>query len=114
MSFPRKREPSQRNSVMQAGGRYAVYIMASRRNGTLYVGVTNNLAARAHQHRTGDGGEFTRKYGVTQLVWYEFHSDIKEAIASEKRIKKWERRWKLELIESFNPEWADLYETLNG
>jgi putative endonuclease len=113
MSFPRKRESSRRCSVMQAGERYAVYMMASRRNGTLYVGVTNNLAVRAHQHRTGKGSEFTRKYGVTQLVWYEFHSDINEAITSEKRIKKWERRWKLELIESFNPEWADLYDTLN-
>ena len=99
---------------MQAGERYAVYMMASRRNGTLYVGVTNNLAVRAHQHRTGEGSEFTRKYGVTQLVWYEFHSDINEAITSEKRIKKWERRWKLTLIESFNPEWADLYDTLNA
>jgi putative endonuclease len=113
MSFPRKREPSQRNSVMQAGGRYAVYIMASRRNGTLYVGVTNNLAARVHQHRVSDGSEFTRKYGVSRLVWYEFHADINEAIATEKRIKKWARRWKLELIESFNPEWKDLYDTLN-
>jgi putative endonuclease len=99
---------------MQAGDRYAVYIMASRRNGTLYVGVTNNLAVRSHQHRTGGGSAFTRKYGVTRLVWYEFHSDINEAILREKRIKKWERRWKLELIESFNPEWADLYDTLNS
>jgi putative endonuclease len=99
---------------MQAGGRYAVYMMASRRNGTLYVGVTNNLAVRAHQHRRGEGSEFTRKYGVTQLVWYEFHSDINEAITREKRIKKWKRQWKLALIESFNPQWADLYEALNG
>jgi predicted GIY-YIG superfamily endonuclease len=66
---------------MQAGGRYAVYVMASRRNGALCVGVTNNLAVRAHQHRTGKGSEFTRKYGVTRLVWYEFHSDVNEAIA---------------------------------
>ena len=99
---------------MQAGDRYAVYIMASRRNGTLYVGVTNNLAIRAHQHRTGGGSEFTRKYGVTHLVWYEIHSDISEAVAREKRIKKWDRQWKLKLIESFNPDWADLYEILNG
>jgi putative endonuclease len=99
---------------MRTGGRYAVYIMASRRNGTLYVGVTNNLAVRAHQHRTGEGSEFTRNYGVSLLVWYKFHSDVNEAITSEKRIKKWERRWKLALIENFNPEWADLYDTLNG
>ena len=102
------------NATMQAGGRYAVYIMASRRNGTLYVGVTNNIPVRAHQHRTGSGGEFTRKYGVTRLVWYEFHSDVNEAILREKRIKKWERKWKLELIENFNPEWADLYDVLNS
>jgi putative endonuclease len=88
--------------------------MASRRNGTLYVGVTNNIALRAHQHRTGAGGGFTSKYRVTLLVWYEFHSDINEAIIREKRIKKWERRWKLELIERNNPEWADLYKLLNG
>jgi putative endonuclease len=82
---------------MRSGGRYAVTIMASRRNGTLYVGVTNNLALRANQHRTGAGGEFTRKYGVTWLVWHEFHWDINEAIMREKCAKKWERRWKLEL-----------------
>jgi|HubBroStandDraft_3_1064219.scaffolds.fasta_scaffold268938_1 putative endonuclease len=99
---------------MQASERYAVYIMASRRNGTLYVGVTNNITLRAYQHRIGAGGEFTRKYGVARLVWYELHSDINEAIIREKRIKKWERRWKLELIESFNPDWADLYDVLNG
>jgi putative endonuclease len=99
---------------MQAGGPYAVYMMASCRNGTLYVGVTNNIAVRAHQHRIGQGSEFTRKYRLTRLVWYEFHSDTNEAIAREKRIKKWERQWKLELIENLNPEWADLYESLNG
>jgi putative endonuclease len=63
--------------------RYAVYIMASRRNAMLYVGVTNNLAVRAYQHRTGEGSELTRKYGVTRLVWYEFHADINEAITRE-------------------------------
>jgi putative endonuclease len=94
--------------------RYSVYIMASRRNGTLYVGVTNHLAARAFQHRNGHGSEFTSKYAVTRLVWYEHHVDVNEAIAREKQLKKWERRWKLDLIESINPNWADLYETLNG
>ncbi len=98
---------------MQAGRRYAVYIMASRRNGALYVGVTNNLALRAHQHRTGEGSEFTRKYGVSQLVWYEVHSDINEAITRETHQER-KRQWKLTLIESFNSEWADLYEMLNG
>jgi len=94
--------------------RYAVYIMASRRNGTIYVGVTNNIARRAYEHRNRIGAVFTRKYGVTQLVWYERYADVDEAIAREKQLKKWERRWKLELIESFNPTWTDLYETLNS
>jgi putative endonuclease len=90
-----------------------VYIMASQRNGTLYVGVTNNLALREHQRRTGVGSTFTTKYGVKMLVRYEAYGDINEAIAREKQLKKWERKWKLALIEAFNPEWRDLYETLN-
>jgi len=94
--------------------RYSVYIMASRRNGTLYIGVTNNLSVRAFQHRNGAGSVFTTKYAVSKLVWYEHHADVREAIAREKQLKKWERRWKLQLIESFNPTWADLYETLNN
>ena len=93
--------------------RYSVYIMASRRNGTLYVGVTNHLGARAFQHRNGDGSQFTAKYGVRMLVWYEHYGDVRQAIAREKQLKKWERQWKLELIEQFNPDWRDLYETLN-
>ncbi len=94
--------------------RYSVYRMASRRNGTLYVGVTHHLAARALQHRTGASSEFTSRYAVRMLVWYEHYRDINEAIAREKQLKKWERRWKLDLIERFNPEWRDLYETLNA
>ena len=94
--------------------RYSVYIMASRRNGTLYVGVTNHLGARAFQNRNGVGSQFTAKYRVKTLVWYEHYSDVREAIAREKQLKKWERRWKLELIERFNPDWQDLYETLNN
>ncbi|MGA9847849.1 MAG: GIY-YIG nuclease family protein [Roseiarcus sp.] len=93
--------------------RYSVYMMASRRNGTLYVGVTNHLAARALQHRNGAGSEFTSKYAVRMLVWYEHYGNVIEAIAREKQLKKWKRRWKLDLIERFNPEWRDLYETLN-
>jgi putative endonuclease len=92
---------------------YWVYLMASRRNGTLYIGVTNNLAQRAWQHRTGIGSEFVAKYGVTRLVWYESYADVNEAIKREKQLKKWERRWKLELIEKMNPEWEDLYLKLN-
>ena len=98
---------------MSGDASYAVYIMASRRNGTLYVGVTNDIARRAYEHRNGLGAAFTRKYGVTQLVWCEHYADINEAIAREKQLKKWERAWKLELIEAMNPDWADLYKTLN-
>ncbi len=94
--------------------RYSVYIMASRRNGTLYIGVTNHLASRAFQHRNGLGSKFTAKYAVNMLVWYEHYGDVNEAIAREKQLKKWERRWKPDLIELVNPEWADLYETLNA
>jgi len=94
--------------------RYAVYIMASHRNGTLYVGVTNGLARRASEHRNGAGATFTRRYDVKRLVWYERHADVGEAIAREKQLKKWERAWKLELIEAMNPDWSDLYETLNA
>ena len=98
---------------MSGDAGYAVFIMASRRNGTLYVGVTNDIARRAYEHRNGLGAAFTRKYGVTQLVWCEHYADINEAIAREKQLKKWERAWKLELIEAMNPDWADLYKTLN-
>ncbi len=93
--------------------RTSVTIMASRRNGTLYVGVTNHLAARAYQHRSSVGSQFTAKYKVKMLVWYEHYGNVNDAIAREKQLKKWERRWKLERIERFNPNWADLYETLN-
>jgi putative endonuclease len=101
-------------SGLSGEAQYAVYIMASRRNGTLYVGVTNNIARRAYEHRNRIGAAFTRKYGVTQLVWYEHYADVNEAIAREKQLKKWERRWKLELIEAMNPDWTDLYGTLNN
>jgi putative endonuclease len=87
-----------------------VYILASRRNGTLYTGVTSNLLGRIHQHREGSIRGFTRKYGVHLLVWFEQHPTMESAITREKRIKKWERAWKLELIEVANPEWRDLAE----
>jgi putative endonuclease len=89
-----------------------VYILASRRNGTLYTGVTGNIANRVMLHKQGKGSAFTRKYGVTRLVWYEFHEDFGFAIEREKRIKNWRRAWKLELIEATNPDWEDLYETI--
>lgn len=93
---------------------YYVYMMASDRNGTLYVGVTNDISRRAHQHRTGAGAAFTRQYGVGRLVWMEPHDSIVEAIGREKQIKGWNRAWKLKAIERDNPRWDDLYEGLNG
>ena len=82
-----------------------VYIMASKRNGTLYTGVTGNLAARVDQHKHDNTEGFTKKYGVHTLVYIEQHEDMQSAIEREKQIKKWHRQWKLELIESQNPDW---------
>src|SRR3990167_9589901 len=93
--------------------RYYTYILASHRNGTLYVGVTNNLAHRVWQHREGKGSAFAKKYGVTMLVWYESFAQVHDAIACEKRLKRWRRAWKLKLIEEMNRGWRDLYDTLN-
>jgi putative endonuclease len=90
----------------------AVYLLASRRNGTLYVGVTSNLIARIHQHRIGTTRGFTREYGVKLLVWFEQHEAMESAIIREKRIKKWNRAWKLNLIEATNPDWRDLAQDL--
>jgi putative endonuclease len=92
----------------------AVYILASRRNGTLYVGVTSDLAKRVFEHRSDAVDGFTRRYGVHLLVWYELHEDMRSAIAREKAIKEWKRRWKLELIERFNRDWHDLYPDIIG
>ena len=86
-----------------------VYMMASRRNGTLYVGVTADLIARVSQHRAGTAEGFSKKYGVTSLVWFEFHETMVEAIAREKLIKNWKRAWKIDLIQASNPYWLDLY-----
>ena len=85
-----------------------VYLLASKRNGTLYTGVTSDLPARVHQHRIGAVRGFTRDYGVRMLVWFEQHSTMEQAILREKRIKKWNRAWKLDLIEAINPDWRDL------
>ena len=87
----------------------AVYILASRRNGTLYVGCTSNLPKRIWEHRSGIAPGFTARYGVHRLVYIEPHSEMLEAIAREKRIKRWPRAWKLALIEQNNPEWRDLW-----
>ncbi len=89
-----------------------VYILASRRNGTLYTGVTSDLVQRVWQHKNDLGQGFTRRYRVHTLVWYETHATMESAITREKAIKEWKRAWKLELIESANPEWRDLYEEI--
>src|SRR4030042_4079921 len=91
---------------------YYVYIMASKRRGTLYTGVTDDLIGRVYQHKQKIIEGFTRKYNVTKLVYYETTNDIRGAILREKRIKKWKRQWKIELIEKVNPEWKDLCEEL--
>ena len=93
---------------------YYVYILASQKNGTLYIGVTNNVARRAWQHREGEGSEFTAKYEVKRLVYVEEHSEIAYAIQREKTMKEWKRQWKIALVEKNNPNWDDLYERLNG
>jgi putative endonuclease len=89
----------------------AVYILASKRNGTLYLLVTSDLAKRIWEHKNGIVEGFTKKYHVHQLVWYEVHDSMESAIVREKKIKEWKRDWKLRLSESKNPDWADLYET---
>ena len=90
----------------------AVYIMASHERGTLYVGVTGNLRLRVWEHREGVVEGFTRRYGVKHLLWFEFHPDFPSAIAREKQLKKWNRAWKLKLIEGSNPQWRDLWQEL--
>ena len=92
---------------------YCVYILASDRNGTLYVGVTGNLVKRVYEHRNDLIDGFTRKYGGHRLVYYEVHEEVHSAITREKQIKKWNRKWKLRLIEEGNPEWEDLYEHIS-
>lgn len=87
---------------------YFVYILSNKKNGTLYVGVTNDLIKRAADHKQGLGSVFTSRYGIHTLVYYETTNDINAAIEREKNIKAWKRKWKIELIESMNPDWEDL------
>jgi putative endonuclease len=89
-----------------------VYILASQRNGTLYTGVTSELIKRVWEHKNDLIEGFTNKYGVHRLVYFEQHEEMNSAITREKQIKKWNRAWKLRLIEELNPDWKDLYETL--
>jgi putative endonuclease len=88
---------------------YYVYLLASDKNGTLYLGVTNDVVRRAYQHKSKAVGGFTKRYQVERLVWFEIYDDAVTAIAREKELKKWRRAWKIRLIEESNPNWADLY-----
>ena len=91
---------------------FYVYILASKRNGTLYTGMTSDLVKRVWQHKNKIVDGFTKTYHVKQLVYFEVHAQAEEAIKREKRIKKWKRAWKLDLIEAKNPEWEDLYDSI--
>jgi putative endonuclease len=89
-----------------------VYIVASRRNGTIYIGVTSDLAGRIYEHKIGAVRGFTRRYGCKILVWYQAFDDLDEARRRELQMKEWRRAWKLRVIEEMNPDWSDLYKTL--
>lgn len=91
---------------------YYVYILSSQRNGTLYIGVTNNLVKRVWEHKNRKVDGFTKKYEVHHLVYYEIHESPESAITREKQLKKWNRLWKLRIIEEKNPEWKDLYQDI--
>jgi putative endonuclease len=88
---------------------FYVYLLASKKHGTLYLGVTKDLVRRAYEHRTKAVGGFTARHGVDKLVWFEIYEDATTAIAREKELKKWRRDWKTRLVEETNPEWVDLY-----
>ncbi|WP_040495888.1 GIY-YIG nuclease family protein [Fulvivirga imtechensis] len=92
---------------MSKGG--YVYIVSNKHRTVLYIGVTSNLSARAHEHKHGEGSDYTQKYNCTDLIYYESFPTIEEAIAREKQLKNWKRKWKEELIQKFNPEMKDLY-----
>jgi putative endonuclease len=108
LSFPRKRESRIVQRSMNRS-QYYVYLLASEKKGTLYVGVTSDLIRRVYEHKNNLVGGFTEKYHVHRLVYFEVTEDIHSAIKREKQIKKWNRAWKIELIEKNNPEWKDLY-----
>lgn len=92
--------------------KYFVYILASKKNGTLYIGVTDDLVRRVYEHKNNLVEGFTKKYGVHELVYFERHIDINEAILREKRMKKWKRYWKMKLINQMNANWGDLYSSI--
>ena len=91
---------------------YYVYLLASKPNGTLYVGVTNDLVRRVYEHKEGVVDGFTKEYGVKTLLWFDSTNSIEAAITKEKQIKNWKRQWKVEMIEKDNPDWVDLYPSL--
>ena len=93
---------------------YYVYLLANRKHGTLYVGVTSDLVRRVHEHKTKAAPGFTSRYGLGRLVWFETYDDPENAIMREKDIKKWRREWKTRLVDGANPDWADLYEGITG
>lgn len=93
---------------------FIVYMMANRKNGTLYIGVTSNPVGRVQQHKSDFFNGFTKRYGVHRLVWFEPFEDARAAIQREKRLKEWRRDWKISLIEETNPDWRDLYQELAG
>jgi putative endonuclease len=104
LSFPRRRE----SSIILLMKNYFVYILANKRNGTLYIGVTNDLVRRMYEHNNSIVDGFTKKYNIKILVYYEMTENIMSAIEREKNLKRWNRKWKLDLIEKENPEWKDL------
>jgi putative endonuclease len=93
---------------------YYVYILASRKDGAIYIGITNDLVRRTYEHRTKAVRGFTSKYNITRLVWFEIYDDPISAISREKELKKWRRSWKVFLIERENPDWKDLYESISS
>jgi len=108
VSFPQSFERESRKNMKN----YYVYIICNKQNGTLYTGVTSDLIKRVYEHKNNLLDGFTKKYKIHRLVWYEMHETAEAAITREKQIKKWNRKWKLELIEKDNPEWNDLYEDI--
>ena len=93
---------------------YYVYLITNKRNGTLYIGVTNDLVRRGYEHRTQATEGFTKRYGLAKLVWFETHDEVEAAILREKELKTWKRAWKIDLIEANNLEWSDLYPALSA
>lgn len=93
---------------------YYVYIVTNKPNGVLYIGVTNHLIRRVYEHKNHLGKGFTNKYNLEELVWFEQSEDVNAAIAREKQLKNWHRKWKVELIEQMNPNWIDLYKSIVG